>query len=378
MTSVKSSNELPPALLNEPDPSNKRPPAPSILDLTNRVRRSDSHYFAIGDHADVWMGDLEGEPGKVVIKVLRGGSSGNRAWIDQLQTRLLQKGEVWHKFDHPNVARFYGFTFDHAYMPALVIPYYPNGNVVEYVKRLPEMPVETKLDIVREIAGAIRYLHEEFEPSVVHGDIRGANVLIDANNHPVLCDYGLAYVIVGSEFTSVKTAGTCRWAAPEITNPPELLDDSDTLYDNDEPVIYFTKESDVYAFAMTVLEVFSDQPPFSRNRNDSSVIFKVIDGTRCLGQSPTDRPSIGWIYNRLASTSEDDRTPMYPPSSTEPIPLAVRRMDETSSVSRDVESLQSPTPRSLRFKRVAVWSGVSFAAISAVTGIVTCVLPARG
>ena len=74
-------------------------------------------------------------------------------------------------------------------------------------------------------------------------------MLIDADGFPRICDYGLAFIIEPSEFTSIKTAGACRWTAPEILDPPE--DGIST----DDSLALFTKESDVYAFAMTALEV---------------------------------------------------------------------------------------------------------------------------
>jgi Protein tyrosine and serine/threonine kinase len=73
--------------------------------------------------------------------------------------------------------------------------------------------------------------------------------LVDADQRPRICDYGLAFIIEPSEFTSIKTAGACRWTAPEIMNPPE-----DTASAN-QSLALFTKESDVYAFGMTTLEV---------------------------------------------------------------------------------------------------------------------------
>ena len=74
-------------------------------------------------------------------------------------------------------------------------------------------------------------------------------MLIDEGGNPRLCDCGLAFIIEPSEFTSIKTAGACRWTAPEIMNPPEDAMSSNTSF------ALFTKESDVYAFGMTALEV---------------------------------------------------------------------------------------------------------------------------
>jgi len=84
----------------------------------------------------------------------------------------------------------------------------------------------------------------------IRADLFGqSNVIVDDNGHPRICNYGLAFVIEPSEFTSIKTAGACRWTAPEIINPPE-----DAMSANSSLAL-FTTESDVYAFGMTVLEV---------------------------------------------------------------------------------------------------------------------------
>jgi hypothetical protein len=72
---------------------------------------------------------------------------------------------------------------------------------------------------------------------------------MDQDKRPRIWDYGCTFVIQPSEFTSIKTAGACRWTAPEVMNPTE-----DAASTND-PLSLFTKESDVYAFGMTVLEV---------------------------------------------------------------------------------------------------------------------------
>jgi hypothetical protein len=74
-----------------------------------------------------------------------------------------------------------------------------------------------------------------------------ANVLVDSKGHAVVADYGLALIMDSSEFTSIKTAGTCRWTAPEIMNPPN---------NDDVPLPQFTVKSDIFSYAMTVFEVY--------------------------------------------------------------------------------------------------------------------------
>jgi len=294
------------------------------LDLTGKVQPVGDHYFAIGDHADVWHGSLDigsGTQLKVVIKILRGGSSGNQEWIDGLKKRLVTRAKVWFHFNHSSVSQFLGLSFHHTYMPSLVLPFYPNGNVIQYLDKT-EKSDNHKLHMLKEIAEGIAYIHDV---GVVHGDIRGANILINGECRPVLCDYGLAFIIVGSEFTSVKTAGTCRWASPEVMNPPELSnlseDDMEEYKDTNDPVVFFTEASDIYAFAMLMIEVFSGKIPFSKKKNDSAVIFSVLAGKRpelppflatneCLGvlidqcwdQTAAKRPTAKHVHTELEAS----------------------------------------------------------------------------
>lgn len=283
-----------------------------FLDLSHRVVLQGTHYFSIGEYADLWVGRMSDK--QVAVKVLRGGSSSNPNFPPKSKDRLVNNAWIWQYLKHPNVSEFYGLAFNFGYMPALILPFYGNATVVEYVK---EKDNEIKLDMVKQIAQGLDYLHEQ---SIVHGDLRGSNIIVDGEGYPRICDYGLAFIIDPSEFPSIKTAGACRWDAPEIVNPPDTMSLDDSL-------ALFTTESDVYAFAMTVLEVFTGKIPFYQKRNDSSVIFTVLNGGRpefppclderkdlrelvrdCWHEEPSRRPTSRVVNNRLnVGTSEDNR-----------------------------------------------------------------------
>jgi len=289
------------------------------LDLSQRVILQGTHYIGIGEHADLWIGIMSGQ--KVAVKLLRGGSSSNPDFLLKFKERLEHEAHIWHHLQHRNVSEFYGIAFNFGYMPALILPFYGNGTVVDYANKKDD---ETKKDLVRQISEGLEYLHEQ---SVVHGDLRGSNVLMDGDEQPRICDYGLAFIIEPSEFTSIKTAGACRWTAPEIMNPPE------NTTSTNETLALFTKESDIYAFAMTALEIFTGKIPFSQKKNDSSVIFAVLDGGRpelppsltkqeslaglvqeCWDQDPGRRPTSRAAHERLSTDSPEANSPVDNPS----------------------------------------------------------------
>ncbi|KAG8745277.1 hypothetical protein FRC12_014615, partial [Ceratobasidium sp. 428] len=101
----------------------------------------------------------------------------------------------------------------------------------------------------------------------IHGDLRGANVLISSHGIPRLIDFGLATVVGGiPAFSASSTiAGTVRWMAPEL----QVAEGQGT-----------TAASDVFAFGMTMLELFTGAPPFSEIKNDIAVLLKYQQGIR--------------------------------------------------------------------------------------------------
>jgi len=182
-------------------------------DLSDKVILEGAHYIAIGEHADLWEGRMSDR--KVAVKVLRGGSSSTPDFLQKFRERLEREARTWQYLKHPNVSEFYGLAFNFGHMPAMISPLYGNETVVEYIK---EKDHDTRLAMVRQITQGLDYLHGH---SIVHGDLRGSNVIVDGNGYSRICDYGLAFIIEPSEVTSIKTAGACRWTAPEIMNPPE-------------------------------------------------------------------------------------------------------------------------------------------------------------
>ena len=67
------------------------------------------------------------------------------------------------------------------------------------------------------------------------------------------CDCCLAFIIVGSEFKSMKTA---EWAAPKIMNSLDLTNSGEGNKfpkgpENNNLIVYFSLKSYVYSFSMT-------------------------------------------------------------------------------------------------------------------------------
>ena len=88
------------------------------------------------------------------------------------------------------------------------------------------------------IGEGLKYMHSW---NVVHGDLKGVNVLISGTASdpiPVLCDFGLSKISDIPGFTTV-VQGTTNWMAKEL------------LGESDEECV-LSPASDIWAWGMTV------------------------------------------------------------------------------------------------------------------------------
>jgi serine/threonine protein kinase len=92
------------------------------------------------------------------------------------------------------------------------------------------------------------------QPAIVHGDLHAvshpylsnsllpshvqANVLIDSNGIPCLCDFGLSRIMEETYQTTAGSGRSLRWKSPELIGEGEPRE---------------TVHSDIYAFGMTCI-----------------------------------------------------------------------------------------------------------------------------
>ncbi|KAF4593004.1 Protein kinase-like domain superfamily protein [Pleurotus pulmonarius] len=337
-------------------------PASDITGLVkvtrNEVRRGVMASVSLGT---IRRGRFKKE--KVAIKIFDGGSSlPGPAFTDAMKKMLEESSSTWRRVDHPNLVPFYGVAFSLAYMPALVYPFYANGNILSYLsEKYPgEVDLENSdrctviLKLMTEVARGLEYLHA-FSPPIIHGDVRGASIFVDDSGHAVLCDYGLVLSMPEDlpEYVFARPVGAARWMAPEIMETVA----SDEPH---APPSSRTTQTDIYAYAMTLLEVYTGLPPFGQLvtdekgthplvRSDDGAVKLVLEGRRpplsgslrsnetlrgLVGKSwdtlPENRPSAAEIIKVLEPMVPEDPQPApvthAPHSGSSKIPAVLQQL----------------------------------------------------
>ncbi|KAG8978920.1 hypothetical protein FRB93_010501 [Tulasnella sp. JGI-2019a] len=176
---------------------------------------------------------------------------------DDAKRRFRREGKIWATLVHVNILRFLGMV-DIAGEIYLVSPWLEHGDLSKFVPaRLRFLELSTiqrssdpsriafekfdEGDIILGFASGLTYLHEK---NIIHGDMKAANVLLDSQVRPTLCDFGMTRVLdeaYSMTSTAMQGAGSMRWMSPErLNNDPR------------------TQEGDMYAFGMTIVEVRVD------------------------------------------------------------------------------------------------------------------------
>jgi serine/threonine protein kinase len=85
------------------------------------------------------------------------------------------------------------------------------------------------------VASGLTFLHDQ---GILHGDVKGQNILVGEGPRAMLCDFGLSKIVEEAHVSSKGGLGTLRWQSPE------LMEGGPRSY-----------ESDVYAYGITIYQV---------------------------------------------------------------------------------------------------------------------------
>eukprot|EP00878_Enallax_costatus_P033317 GHUV01036732.1.p1 GENE.GHUV01036732.1~~GHUV01036732.1.p1 ORF type:complete len:392 (+),score=83.38 GHUV01036732.1:634-1809(+) len=162
------------------------------------------------------------------------------------EARLMQKLST-----HPNLVQFYRWSHDTQGNEYIILELMPLGSLDKILLRFGSvLRTSMKLSMAEQIAAAMAELASE---GVLHRDLAARNVLVQSLEpvHVKVADFGLAHQFANGDtanHTSSHTHGALllsgipvRWCSPEVLSHQA-----------------WSKASDVWAFGVTLWEVFAD------------------------------------------------------------------------------------------------------------------------
>ncbi|XP_023312279.1 tyrosine-protein kinase PR2 isoform X2 [Anoplophora glabripennis] len=186
----------------------------------------------------VWCN--EGERIQVAIKCL------SRDRMQSNMVEFLKEASIMHNIDHPNIVRFFGVVLPNVEGSLmLVTELAPLRSLLECLKEpslRSSFPVLTLCDFAYQICDGMQYLEAN---RLIHRDLAARNILVFSKNKVKISDFGLSRALgQGKDYYqtnfNVNLKLPIAWCAPECIS-----------------YLRFTTASDVWAFGVTLWEMFS-------------------------------------------------------------------------------------------------------------------------
>ncbi|KAJ8558464.1 hypothetical protein K7X08_005230 [Anisodus acutangulus] len=206
----------------------------SKAEIENAINFGDEKKFlGLGSAGQVFKGVLPSGQVVAIKQIYRSNTS------DSFSRELENLSRV----RHPNLVCLFGCCIEDGEQ-YLVYEYCSAGNLAQHLLRKDRvLNWEQRVNILRDCALALRYLHNYIDGCIVHRDIKLTNILLTEELQPKLSDFGLAKMLGMEEskvFTDVR--GTIGYMDPEYMSNAKL-----------------TCASDIYSFGIVALQVLSGQ-----------------------------------------------------------------------------------------------------------------------
>ncbi|KAM7492242.1 hypothetical protein LguiA_035163 [Lonicera macranthoides] len=286
-----------------------------IFSATNGF--SDENIIGYGGNGKVYRGVLLGG---VVVAVKRI-SLGNEDGMKEFLAEVSSLGRLKHR----NLVGLRGWCKGDKKSLILIYDYMENGSLDKRVFECEESRLlswEERVKALKDVASGVLYLHDGWESTVLHRDIKASNVLLDKDMVARLGDFGLARMHHhGQSASTTRVVGTVGYMAPEVVRTGRA-----------------SVQTDVFGFGVLVLEVVCGRRPIEEGKMglvdwvfglmERGELFNAIDerlqakggyvkeeasrvvhlGLLCVHPDPNKRPLMRQVLKVLEGTSEGNQS----------------------------------------------------------------------
>ncbi|KAL5576852.1 hypothetical protein UlMin_018551 [Ulmus minor] len=277
-----------------------------VIKITNNFERT----IGRGGFGTVFHGFIDDT--QVAVKML---SSSSVQGYKQFQAEVKLLMRVHHR----NLTSLVGYCNEGTNM-ALIYEFMANGDLGQYLSgdgNAQFTSWDMRLQIAIDAAQGLEYLHNGCKPTIVHRDVKTANILLTERFQAKLADFGLSRIFQtenGDTHVSTIAAGTAGYLDPEYHLTSRL-----------------NEKSDVYSFGVVLLQLITSRPaickidenewshisqwvsvqlgngdinsivdPRLRGDFDTNSMSKAVEiAMTCLSQSAAGRPNMSIVVTEL-------------------------------------------------------------------------------
>ncbi|MBK7594654.1 MAG: serine/threonine protein kinase [Gemmatimonadetes bacterium] len=203
----------------------------------------------------------------VAIKVLDpvGGLS------TEARDRFLQEARVVATVEHPHIVPLYAAEVRDGLL-CLTMRMVPGRSLADRLAAEPRLEPGEALRVAHEVAQALAAAHAR---GVVHRDVKPENILLDADGHAIVTDFGISLVTGReSERTPGMAIGTPQYLSPEQALGEEV-----------------DGRADVYSLGVALYEMLAGRLPFTATTTAGILAKQILETPPALGTLRPELPT---------------------------------------------------------------------------------------
>ncbi|KAL6201835.1 hypothetical protein ACLB2K_025547 [Fragaria x ananassa] len=249
-------------------------------------------------------GDLIGSGAFGRVYMAMNTESGELIAVKEAHTKVLQEEvTLLETLSHPKIVRCLGIEREEEDETlTMLLEYVPGGSIQSLLEKFGPFSLPVIKRFTKQLLLALEYLHIK---GIIHGDIKGANILVGSKGRIKLADFGTSKqaAISGSK----PTRGTPYWMAPEVIRG--------TGHDF---------SADIWSVGCTVIEMATGNPPWNQQFETIAAFFYCVGTSKshppipehlssaakdflheCLQKEPTGRPSASELLKHPFLTGKE-------------------------------------------------------------------------
>jgi serine/threonine protein kinase len=225
---------------------------------------------------------------RVAIKTIKVENLSEEA-AAEYEARFKTEAHSAARLQHPNIVSVYD-SDRHGDMAFLVMEFIQGEDLKHHLDAGKRFSLEQSLAMMRELLSALEYAHRQ---SIVHRDVKPANLLIEADGRVKLTDFGVARIQDSGEVTRTQGSmvGTLKYMSPEQVQG--------------QPI---DARADLFAVGIVLYQLLTGKRPFDGD-TDFAIIQQIVNHTPAPPSSvnPALPPAIDAVLARALDKKRDQR-----------------------------------------------------------------------
>ncbi|MBW1764510.1 MAG: protein kinase, partial [Deltaproteobacteria bacterium] len=175
---------------------------------------------------------------------------------EEEKSRFIHEAKAAAALDHPNICSIHEIDETEAGQMFIAMGYYEGETLKDKIASGP-LPLTEAMNIAIQIAQGLEEAHEK---SIIHRDVKSANIIFTEKNETKILDFGLAKLRGQTKLTKEGTTlGTVAYMSPEQAAGEEV-----------------DHRSDIWSLGVVIYEMITGQLPF-KGEYEQTIMYAIMN-----------------------------------------------------------------------------------------------------